>query len=164
MSSIKEQVCTNPSSFSLLRRYICWGYRNFKATEAWSFVCQLCSVVFPDSVLSGVPANWTICLSVWEKNTGYILRKSAFGTVHFELGSGSAAGLFAWRAPQMRMYVTGLHQMFREKQEEHTDQCDFGFYVSRLLYGGHAELNGSVKKQPRKQLHNFVNTKTDKRK
>lgn len=44
---------------------------------------------------------------------------------------------------QMRTYVTGLHHMFREKQEEH-----LYFYVSRLQYGqcGHAEFNGSVKK------------------
>lgn len=59
------------------------------------------------------------------KNTGYGFKEGAtspFVTVRFELGSGSAASLFAWRAPQMRTYVTGWHQMFREKQEEHVDQ------------------------------------------
>lgn len=36
-SSIKQQVCGYPSSFSLLRGYICPGYTNFKAIEASLF-------------------------------------------------------------------------------------------------------------------------------
>lgn len=92
----------NPSSFSLARGYICWGYTNFKATEDSSFECQLCSVVFSGERALRSPRKLDyLCERVEKKNTGYGFTEGAtspFGTVRFELGSGSAAGLFAWRA------------------------------------------------------------------
>lgn len=155
MSSIKEQVCTNPS-FSLPRGYICWGYTNFKAMEASSFECQLCSVVF-----SGERALWSLCKLdhlcelVEKKILVTFLRKALrLPKLYVSLWNGALWTGFRNNRRFICMenssvkwgHMWQVYVTYSERSRRKTCTPIPGFYVSRLQYGGHAALNGSVKK------------------